>query len=94
MTVPDKEIVWLDAPVDETVISPEYESADKPDFSLAYIVVDPTLPLDWVKVSEFEKDEPFNETSKLVGAVTVIFADKLPPETVVVLAKDGPSPDE
>ena len=52
-----------------------------------------TVPPLCESVTESEKDELSVEISKLVGAVNVILASRLLPETVVDCDVDGPEPE-
>ena len=56
---------------------------DNPAFNLAWIVVELTDPPLCERITESEKDELSVEISKLFGAVNVISASRLEPETVV-----------
>ena len=55
--------------------------------------MEPTVPPEWLSVLESEKLLSSVEISKLVGAVNVISASRLLPETVVDCDVDGPEPE-
>jgi hypothetical protein len=60
---------------------------------LTYTVVGLTVPPDWVRVTDEDHVLPFSDTWKFVGAVAMIFAERLVPLTSNVCDPEGPVPD-
>ena len=79
--VPETAMFFVVAPVLVHAMLP-FAGLLTPDAILAYMVVEATVPPEWVKVLEENQFELSVETSKPLGAVTVISAVKFDPETV------------
>jgi hypothetical protein len=83
ITVPDKAIVSVFAPVLVREMFPEILPVEEFDFTLTYKVVVPKVPEVGLKVTDDPKPVVEElETSKFVGAVTTMFAVNFIPDTL------------